>query len=427
MKVKRYVAPTSREALRQVKDELGSDAVILSNRKTRDGVEIMALAEAEMSNLVQSKTTISNQEQNVDSNAISSTALYMKASSFQQNEESVIAAKTLPDVLSAAFAQSIIAEIQAMKTTLEDQLANVAWGNFTQRKPEKVKILRTMLEAGFSPSLSRRLVDKLAAELNYEQSLKQAISALSMNLQTVASDEMIEKGGVYALIGPTGVGKTTTTAKLAARCVIRHGADKVALLTTDSYRIGGHEQLRIYGQLLGIPVRNIKDTEDLHLTLSELKHKHMILIDTVGMSQRDRMVTEQLAMLMQCGIEVKRILILSAASNGKTLDEVISTYQKYGIHGCIITKVDEAASLGVVLDVVIRRKLQLHYVANGQKVPEDIHAAHARYLLHRIFKSSQSDSAFTLQDAEFALVMANQNQEESSRLNNKSLTGFGYD
>ena len=153
----------------------------------------------------------------------------------------------------------------------------------------------------------------------------------------------------------------------------------------------------------------------------------MVLIDTVGMSQRDRMVTEQLAMLMQCGTEVKRILILSAASNGKTLDEVISAYQKYGIHGCIITKVDETASLGVVLDVVIRRKLQLHYVANGQKVPEDIHAAHSRYLLHRIFKSSQSDSAFTLQDAEFALVMANQGQEESSRLNNKSLTGFGYD
>ena len=335
--------------------------------------------------------------------------------------------KISSEVLSDKFAQTIIAEIQAMKTTLEDQLANVAWGNFAQRKPEKAKILCTMLEAGFSPSLSRRLVDKLTPEFNYEQSLKQAISALSMNLQTVENDEMIEKGGVYAMVGPTGVGKTTTTAKLAARCVIRHGADKVALLTTDSYRIGGHEQLRIYGQLLGVPVRNIKDTEDLHLTLSELKRKHMVLIDTVGMSQRDRMVDEQLSMLMQCGVDVKRVLILSAASNGKTLDEVISAYQKYGIHGCIITKVDETASLGVVLDAVIRRKLLLHYVANGQKVPEDIHAAHSRYLLHRIFKSSQSDSAFTLQDAEFALIMANHsNQDEVSSMF-KSKAGFGYE
>jgi flagellar biosynthesis protein FlhF len=238
---------------------------------------------------------------------------------------------------------------------------------------------------------------------------------------------MIEKGGVYALVGPTGVGKTTTTAKLAARCVIRHGADKVALLTTDSYRIGGHEQLRIYGQLLGIPIRTIKDTEDLQLTLSELRNKHMVLIDTVGMSQRDQMVAQQSAMLSNCGTDVKRILILSAASNGKTLDEVISAYQKNNIYGCIITKVDEAASLGVALDAVIRRKLTLHYVANGQKVPEDIHAANPRYLLHRIFNSSAGDSAFTLQDAEFALIMASKSNAETSTADEKSFAGFNYD
>ncbi len=434
MKVKRYVASTSREALRQVKEELGNDAVILSNRKTKEGVEIMALADAEMSNLMQPQSealvaapaTIRPRAANKNK---LNTALDMDAVTVYENNRDKASpnSKISSEVLSDKFAQTIIAEIQAMKTTLEDQLANVAWGNFAQRKPEKAKILCTMLEAGFSPSLSRRLVDKLTPEFNYEQSLKQAISALSMNLQTVENDEMIEKGGVYAMVGPTGVGKTTTTAKLAARCVIRHGADKVALLTTDSSRIGGHEQLRIYGQLLGVPVRNIKDTEDLHLTLSELKRKHMVLIDTVGMSQRDRMVDEQLSMLMQCGVDVKRVLILSAASNGKTLDEVISAYQKYGIHGCIITKVDETASLGVVLDAVIRRKLLLHYVANGQKVPEDIHAAHSRYLLHRIFKSSQSDSAFTLQDAEFALIMANHsNQDEVSSMF-KSKAGFGYE
>lgn len=433
MKVKRYVASTSREALRQVKEELGNDAVILSNRKTREGVEIMALADAEMSNLVHPQlnaptsdpATIRTRDSYKNKADTTLEAHALSTRQVSRDKESVNL-KAPPETLSTEFAQAIIAEIQAMKTTLEDQLANVAWGNFAQRKPEKAKILRTMLEAGFSPALSRRLVDKLTPEFNYEQSLKQAMSALSTNLQTIENDEMIEKGGVYAMVGPTGVGKTTTTAKLAARCVIRHGTDKVALLTTDSYRIGGHEQLRIYGQLLGIPVRNIKDTEDLQLTLSELKRRHMVLIDTVGMSQRDRMVTEQLSMLMQCGVEVKRVLILSAASNGKTLDEVISAYQQYGIHGCIVTKVDETASLGVVLDAVIRRKLLLHYVANGQKVPEDIHAAHARYLLHRIFKSTQSDSAFTLQDAEFALIMASHgNDEDSSSL--KSAAGFSYD
>lgn len=425
MKVKRYVAATSRDALRQVKEELGVDAVILSNRKTKNGVEIMALADSEMSNLVQAPPSlpgITSYEQNTGSKATES---YSKAL-FLGNESSEIK-RTTNDAMSAALAHDIIAEIQAMKSTLEDQLATVAWGNFTQRRPEKVKVLRTLLDTGFSPLLSRRLVDKLSADFDFEQSLKQAMSALAFNLRAAANDEMIEKGGVYALIGPTGVGKTTTTAKLAARCVIRHGADKVALLTTDSYRIGGHEQLRIYGQLLGVPVRAIKDTEDLQLTLSELRSKHMVLIDTAGMSQRDQMVAEQIAMLSNCGADVKRMLVLSAASNGSTLDEVISAYQKNGIYGCIITKVDEAASLGVVLDAIIRRKLSLHYVANGQKVPEDIHAANPRYLLHRIFKSSPGDSAFTLQDAEFALIMASKNNAEPSRFDNKSFAGFNYD
>jgi flagellar biosynthesis protein FlhF len=430
MKVKRYLAATSREALRQVKEELGDSAVILSNRKTRDGVEIMALADSDMSNLVQSAPSapaspspgIAQYERNQAFDAAESYTKLMPP-----GNDPVEMPRLYGNEMSASMARDIIAEIQAMKSTLEDQLATVAWGNFTQRSPEKAKLLRTMLDSGFSPLLSRRLIDKLQANADYEQSLKQAMSALAYNLRTAAADEMIEKGGVYALVGPTGVGKTTTTAKLAARCVIRHGADRVALLTTDSYRIGGHEQLRIYGQLLGIPVRTIKDTEDLQLTLSELSHKHMVLIDTVGMSQRDQMVAQQINMLSNCGTDVKRMLVMSAASNGKTLDEVISAYQKNGIHGCVITKADEAASLGVALDVVIRRKLMLHYVANGQKVPEDIHAANPRYLLHRIFKANAKDSAFTLQDAEFALIMASKQSNELHASDERAIAGFNYD
>ncbi|WP_293004918.1 flagellar biosynthesis protein FlhF [Nitrosomonas sp.] len=433
MKVKRYIASTSREAMRQVKEELGDNAVILSNRKTRDGVEIMALADSEMSNLVPSQplpashsVSAAYYEQNKKlTKELGSVESYAELLSLTNDQEGV--RKTTNNAMTASFARDIIAEIQAMKSALEDQLNTVAWGNFTQRSPEKLKLLRTLLDSGFSPLLSRRLVEKLTAELDYESSLKQAVSALVSNLHTVVNDEIIEKGGIYALIGPTGVGKTTTTAKLAARCVIRHGADRVALLTTDSYRIGGHEQLRIYGRLLGIPVRTIKDTEDLQLTLSELRNKHMVLIDTVGMSQRDQMLAEQITMLSNCGADVKRLLILSAASNGKTLDEVVSAYQKSGIYGCIITKVDEAASLGVALDIVIRRKLVLHYVANGQKVPEDIHAANPRYLLHRVFKPIPGDSAFTLQDAEFALVMATKKSAEMAQFGEKSSAGFFHD
>jgi len=430
MKIKRYLAPSSREALRQVKEQLGPNAVILSNRQTKEGVEIMALADSEIPNLMTAPTS---QQSNHESKAA---LLYAPATSKDPlaSEEPLLIddltrkpeAHSINNLqnesVSLAMIQDLIGEIQTMKDSLGDQVATVAWGSFTQRKPEKMKVLRSMLNAGFSPLLSRRLVDKLSADYNFEQSLKQAMSVLAFNMRTVAGDEMIENGGIYALTGPTGVGKTTTTAKLAARCVMRHGTDKVALLTTDSYRIGGHEQLRIYGQLLGIPVRTIKDTDDLQLTLSELSNKHMTLIDTVGMGQRDQMVEKQIAMLSNCGAEVKRLLILSATSNGNTLDEVISAYKKNDIHGCIITKVDEAASLGVALDTVIRHKLILYYVTNGQKVPEDIHSANPRYLLHRIFKSTPGDSPFTLQDAEFALIMAN-NKHASNQSKTQAYAG----
>ena len=425
MKVKRYLASSSREALRQVKEELGVDAVILSNRQTKNGVEIMALADSEMSSLVSSPSEHQNNNEPTV-NPISA-PLDVEEPSLIDDLAKLPETPSINNIqdesISLAMMQDIMGEIHAMKSTLEDQLATVAWGNLTQRQPEKMKVLRGMLNAGFSPLLSRRLVDKLSAKSDYDQSLKQAMSILAFNMRTAASDDMIEKGGIFVLTGPTGVGKTTTTAKIAARCVIRHGADKVALLTTDSYRIGGHEQLRIYGQLLGIPVRTIKDTDDLQLTLSELNNKHMVLIDTVGMSQRDHMVSEQIAMLSNSGADVKRLLLLSAASNGNTLDEVIAAYKKNGIYGCIITKVDEAASLGVVLDAVIRHKLTLHYVANGQKVPEDIHSANPRYLLHRIFKSKPGDTPFTLQDAEFALMMAGNSVAPNQSVSKSSARG----
>lgn len=430
MKVKRYIAATSREALRKVKEDLGGEAIILSNRKTPAGVEIMALADTDMSNLVDTPQASHLKEQTKSetthhhSESVDNGHVYTAQPALPSTDQKLT--ERIPEnVISEEFVHSLMKEIHAMKSTLEEQLATVAWGNTAQRSPEKMKILRTLLNAGFSPLLSRRLVDKLSERSSFAQSLKQAISALAFNLHTAPDDEMIKKGGVYALVGATGVGKTTTIAKLAAKCVIRHGAEKVALLTTDSYRIGGHEQLRIYGRLLGLPVRNIQDADDLQLTLSELRNKHIVLIDTEGMSHRDQMVAEQIAMLSKADANIKKMLVISAASSDRTLDEIITAYRKYGIHGCIMTKLDEAAGLGVALDAVIRRKLILHYVTNGQKVPEDIHLADPRYLLHRIFNAKPGDSAFTLQDAEFALVMARNNNSDES--DSKIYAGAGHD
>lgn len=381
MKVRKFFARTTREALHQVKSELGPDAVILSNRQVADGIEIMALPGDEIAALTRPVA----EQKGVPPSRVAPPA----------------------EPLADSLAHNIISQIESLRGMLEGHLTGLAWGEMQRREPDRVRVLRDLLEAGFSPELARQMAGSAPANPEPEKSLSWVKAALARNLYTLDSeDDLLDRGGVYALVGPTGVGKTTTTAKLAARCVVRHGADKLALLTTDGYRIGAHEQLRIYGKILGVAVHAVKDAGDLRLALAELRNKHMVLIDTVGMSQRDQMVAEQAAMLCDCGSEVKRLLLLNATSNGDTLEDVVRAYRGQGLSGCILTKTDEAAGMGTALDVIIRHKLVLHYVANGQRVPEDLHLANRQYLLHRAFKSVRPDSPYALQEEEFPLMMA---------------------
>jgi flagellar biosynthesis protein FlhF len=303
--------------------------------------------------------------------------------------------------------ESIMSELQRVRSLLEEQLAVLAWSDVQRRAPAKSKTLGMMLRAGFSPSLSRLVAEALPASVAGSNEIASAArDVLSRELHIEPCDSMVEKGGVYALVGPTGVGKTTTTAKLAARAVMRYGPSRVALITTDSYRIAGHEQLRIYGKLLGLPVRVAKDADDLALTLAELKGRHLVLIDTVGMGQRDGMVAEQITMLKRCGGDVKRVLLLNSTGNGETLDDVVRAYYGDGLHGCILTKVDEAACLGTVVDTIVRWQLDLHYIADGQRVPEDLHVAQAAQLLERaIAPAAPEASCFDIRDAECAALM----------------------
>ncbi len=298
-------------------------------------------------------------------------------------------------------------EIRAMRGLMETQLAELSWSSTQQREPQKAAVLREMLAAGFSASLARYLIDKLPAGKDALESLRWIKTVLSRNLTTMSNeDAIIEQGGVFALVGPTGVGKTTSTAKLAARCVMRHGPEKLALITTDAYRIGGHEQLRIYGKILGVMVHSVKDDADLRIALKELKNKHTVLIDTVGVSQRDQMVAAQVAMLANAGTDVKRLLCLNATATNETLNEVVRAYSGSGLAGAIMTKLDEAASIGNVLDVVIRQKLNLFYVSSGQRVPEDLHLAGNANLIERAFELKRDDAPTQYADTELPLLMA---------------------
>jgi len=404
MNVKRIVAKTSRDAMRQLREVLGPDAVILSNRAVEGGVEVLALPAEDIA-------AMAPPVMEAPAAAATARAAEAKAQYRPEPEPAVTFKRRLieriavPSQDGSQLAQSVISEIKTLHMRLESQLADLTWRDLPGRDPAGATVMRDMLAAGFSATLARELLEN-QPKGEEEQVRAWMRNTLMKRLQVIQSEnELLESGGVFALMGPTGAGKTTTTAKLAARFVVRHGADKLALLTTDSYRIGGHEQLRIYGKILGVTVHAVRDAADLRLALSELRNKHTVLIDTVGMSQRDRAVAEQVEMLCQAGKPIKRLLMLNATSHGDTLDEVVQAYRTRGLDGCILTKIDEAASLGPALDCAIRHQLNVHYLATGQRVPEDLHLANRQYLIHRAFKTRIQASPWQLDDSELAFAM----------------------
>ncbi|MDS4016184.1 MAG: flagellar biosynthesis protein FlhF [Candidatus Accumulibacter sp.] len=442
MNVRKFIAATARDALRKVKETLGPDAIILSNRGIPGGVEIMAVAARDMEMMVATPerptpvrrpevsahrpeppavapalpeaarppvvaasppTRFAASPPNAPSSvpARSAALAQRPQASDEARPEAGSAGKAEADVVPAA----VVDEIRALRRIVEHHLAGFAYGDQARAEPVKTEMLRQMLDAGFSPQFARELLAGLPRELEASSALAWVKGSADQCMLTISSDtDVVDRGGVYALVGPTGVGKTTTTAKLAARCVLRHGARKLALVTTDGYRIGAHEQLRIYGRILGVPVHLARDAHDLRATLNDLQHTHMVLIDTMGMSQRDRMVSEQVAMFAQA--DVKSLLLLSATSRGDTLDDVVRAYAGLRLAGCILTKVDEAAGLASSLDVIIRHRLRMFYVSNGQRVPEDLHLPNRSYLLHRAFKDLPDGSPHHLDGAEPGLLMA---------------------
>jgi flagellar biosynthesis protein FlhF len=417
MNVKKFTAATSREALRKVREALGPDAVILSNRPVDGVVEILALANDDVASIAspahgsamdQPAPQLEHTAPVSYANRRAPTPASAPVDSIDMAQISSMMSNAIAHAKDSAAAEmsAMMHEVRAMRGLMETQLAAISWGATAQREPEKANVLRDMLAAGFSATLARYLIEKMPSGKNAAESMRWIKTVLERNLTSMTNeDEVLDKGGVFALVGPTGVGKTTSTAKLAARCVMRHGPEKLALITTDAYRIGGHEQLRIYGKILGVMVHSVKDEADLRIALKELRNKHTVLIDTVGVSQRDQMVTEQVAMLSETGANVKRLLCLNSTSTNETLNEVVRAYQGSGLAGCIMTKMDEAASIGNVLDVVIRQKLRLFYISNGQRVPEDLHLADRAMLVDRAFRLTR-DGASQFEDGDLPLLMA---------------------
>ncbi|KQV83069.1 flagellar biosynthesis protein FlhF [Rhizobacter sp. Root1221] len=307
--------------------------------------------------------------------------------------------------------QDMMNELRSMKGLIEDRFGALAFMEKMQRHPAQAQLIQKLLDCGFSPALVRKLTETLPTDAADETAW--AANVLERNLITGEAEPALEdQGGVYALIGSTGVGKTTTTAKIAAAFATKYGAANLGLITLDAYRVAAHEQLRAYGRILGVPVHTAHDRASLEDLLELLSSKKMVLIDTAGMAQRDSRTRELLDMLAHRSIQ--KLLVVNASAQGETIEDVMLAYKASACKGIVLSKMDEAVKLAPALDAVIRHKLKVVGVANGQRVPEDWHRLSAHALVHRALRAS-TNPAYRMDADDVNLIFTARQQAQRPR------------
>ncbi|MGL4716860.1 MAG: flagellar biosynthesis protein FlhF [Aeromonas sp.] len=443
MKIKRFFAKDMRTALAEVKETLGPDAVIMSNKKVTGGVEIVAAVDYQ-SEIPGPKDAPVRRQLHDESVNISSVARQMTrtepAPAPEQNEHyadtlaallarqqklkpdhgpgmsrpssaSLAAANTAPKTLAeqgqwGAAPEStkpkakappgqraakpaprdqemegMRKEMASIRKLLEHQVSGLMWQEVERREPMRALLIKELKKMGFDDAFADQLASLIPEDMSIHQALAQLAEVLTGQIK-VSEDDILRHGGAVALLGPTGVGKTTTIAKLAARFAMKYGAEQVALITTDNYRIGAHEQLQTYGRIMGCPVRQVRDAEELTSALYQFRHRRLVLIDTAGVGQRDIRLTEQLDTLVKNGkVQIRSYLVMSATSQRRVMQETVDHFRRIPLSGCILTKLDETLNLGEVINVCIQNTLPISYVTDGQRVPEDIQVANAAQLV----------------------------------------------
>jgi flagellar biosynthesis protein FlhF len=309
-----------------------------------------------------------------------------------------------PTLAAGVGQQHLMQELQAMKDLIEDRFNTLAWLGQARQNPIQSSLMLKLIRAGYSPALSRAVLEHLPDNLPAANALHWLMAVLERNLKTDALQlPLYEEGGIYALVGATGVGKTTTAAKLAAMCARVHGPGSVGLITLDTYRVGAHEQLRSYGRMLGVVAHLAHDRAALQDLLGLLSSKKMVLIDTTGIAPRDPRRQEMLQVLDLP--DIRRLLVLNACNHGDTFDDVLAGFKTTGVQQAILSKIDEAVKLGPAIDALIRHQMVLRGVTNGQRVPEDWQAADANQLVAASMRSTVK-SAFDPKDIELNYFFA---------------------
>lgn len=399
MNISRFFGSTSREAMRQVRLALGPDALIVSNKRVNGGVEILATDAT-------SHAQLSAPAAPVAPNTAKS--MYEDMSPAHAPERPTMVPP--PRLAPTTPPQELMSAISSLKGSLEGRIEELLWSNELRSNSSQLTLFQNLLSFGFSTALLRALLKRLPANLSLRAAMQWVRKELDTHLPVLKSENHLWQPGLaLALVGPTGVGKTTTLAKLAARAVRQFGAENVVLITTDTYRIGADTQLKIYADLLHVSIHVVRNAQELRQVMLGLRSDQIILIDNVGVSQRDKYVQDQASMLASAGRRIQRLVVLNAASHGDTLDEVARTYSKDGgtpLAGCVISKVDEASRLGAALDVALRYQLPIHYISDGQRVPENLRYLTATQLVDMaLAKSPNSRMLFAPTTADLAALM----------------------
>ncbi|PPD24397.1 MAG: flagellar biosynthesis protein FlhF [Methylobacter sp.] len=453
MKIKRFFAADIRQAMRMVRDELGADAVILSNRSVDGGVEIVAARDFD-EQLIQNKAQkpaasepvklTEAAPKNYEMPDFEAEKKHLHIISSERKKSADPALETRPmrrstdqyvgyaekvHLRTSQVSQAITAEppkdlkigLTGSAKPQEDSDAGFS-GKLLMDMSKELKYLRTLLDGrllelnsankdnsvksellqrlggmGISTKLSAKIAERLGNQADVESAFSKAQDML-VKVLPVVEGNLLDAGGIFALVGPTGVGKTTSVAKMAAKFILKHGSRQVALITTDNYRIGAYEQLNTYGRILGIPVRVASSPIELRNLIHEFADKRLVLIDTAGMSQRSMKLTEQINTLQQSNIAVNTCLVMSAATEYRAMNQIIEAFQVFEPQAGILTKLDEAVSIGSALSSVIEYNLPLAFIADGQQVPEDIHRASARALINQCVTDAITESNYTDDD-----------------------------
>lgn len=377
MKIKRYLDKDMRHVLRRVREEQGPDAVILSNRRVDEGIEVIAAVdydEALVRHAMGATPAVVKRQPEVDVTERIGSAETLDPLRLPNGATEIIAAELAQHPVNEESLQSLQQEMSSIRGLLETQLSGLIWKDEARQFPRRAQVLRNLSRLGLAPDISNIVVNRLGATENLKSLWKDPLAALAQTLPVV-EDDLLQEGGRVALIGPSGAGKTTTIAKIAARFAMDSWSDDIALISADSYRIGAKEHLTAFANIIGAKVYAASSFEELSEILTRLEHKKLVLIDTEGRSQRDRDLASRLAAYGRNADRVRFYLTLSAATQEAALDETVRQFSKVPLAGCIVTKIDEAAQLGCIMSALIRHDLPAAWFSDGQRIPDDLHAA----------------------------------------------------